>query len=365
MFRSGAKNTLHLFSRAGTCMNAANNWVEYALREGSHFLGALLLDISIKRNRVGDVSEITVNDSISIEFTVLSRAKINKRFRGATMFYGKSLAIFNLGRGACNDNASCGIAARTYNNAVMRFRRGYTAMTQEIDISANNGHGRNLSNKVSEESFFFEDGMISLQVFRRNIAVFEIFIGARAEEVGISHLEASCPTIKAALEITPFGKTMSEGDEIIMKRPLVDGGVKCFDFRRTQLIGVERLAACDEKTTAAARLIGRSFDDRYVTCQRRIFADTFDEKLRLRGDRAIFHCVVGVPENGRRILPQMVSVGKINKLECVELGKPLAGQMTGDVVQDLNNPLLLIGHNGADYITKKDSCTTTRKQKGK
>lgn len=361
MLRDRAKNTLHFFSGARACMNAANNCVEYALREGHLLLSSLTLYFGIERSRISNESKIAVNDCGAVEFRILRMVKINKSIGRTVKFVSEELTCLNLGRRACNDNAFCGIAARVYNNAIMRLARGQVAMPQEINITANNSHEGSLCKKAHERILFLEDGLISLEIFRRNITVFKIFISAWTKEIGIFHFEASGPTLKTPLEITPFRETMGESNKIIMKRPLSDGSIKSFNLCRTQLISVERLAASDKKTTATG-FAGRSFDDRNVTGQRRFFADALNEELRLRCDRAIFHSVIGIPKNGSCVFPQMVPVGKINELERIELGKLLAGQMIGNVVQDLNNPLLLVGHNGADYTTKKTSCTTIRKQ---
>ena len=357
-FRGRAKKALHFFSRAWTCMNAANNCVEYALREGGLLLSSLSLYFGIERSRISNESKIAVNDCRAVEFRILYVVKINKSIGRAVIFLSKNLASFNLRRCACNDNTFCGITARAYDNAIVRLGRGQVAILQEINISAKNSHKGCLCKEAHERILFLEDGFISPEVFGRNFTVFKILVSAWAKEIGIFHLDTSGPTFEALLKIMPFGKTMGESNKIIMKRPLLDGRIKSFNLSRTQLISIERPAACDKKTTTAG-FTSRSFNNRNVTGQRRIITDTLDEKLRLRCDRAIFHCVVGVPKNRRRILPQMVSVGKINEFKRVELGKLLAWQTTGNVIQDLNNPLLLIGHNGADYTTKGIQSATT------
>lgn len=351
-FRDRAKDALHFFSRTGTCMNAANNCVEYALREGRPLLSSLSFYFGIKRSRISNESKIAVNDCGTVEFRILYVVKINKSIGRTVMFVSEKLACFNLGRRACNDNPLCGIAAGTYNNAIMRFRRGYTAMTQEINVSTNSSHGRALCKKAHERMLFLEDGLILPQIFRRNIAVFKIFIGAGAKEIGIIHFEASGPTVETTFKIAPFRETMGESNKVIVKRPLLDGSIECLSLRMSQLISVIVLETCDEHAAIAMRFVGRRFNNRDIIGQGWISADAFDETLGLGCDRTEFHCIVGVPKNGRCILPQMIPVGKINEFKRIELGKLLAWQMAGNVIQDLNNPLLLIGHNGADYTTK-------------
>ena len=304
------------------------------------------------------IDGITVYDREPVKGFIFVGCNLNNCLFGIAYAPRPIKPVLVLGR--CEGEHNALAIVETDNNAKMGLGGGQRPVRHEEHIPLRQHSSHTLLNaKAPKCGIFQEHFPVERNGGLIHLAILVGLPPTGQKEVCVVHPDSSRAILYARLRRLPFGEMVCIFHEIVMERPLGQCHVKGFNLGLAQLVVVRLLRTFNMKYRLSAFSCPPGIFHNDVFRSGLVPIHFFNEFFRLGCDRSILHGVIRIPNDRRCVFAQMVSVGKIDKFECVEFGETHAFDIIGKITQHLYDSLLLVCH-GANYTKTCESMSNRR-----
>lgn len=307
------------------------------------------LAMGVRFGCVDNPCKIAIDDGKLAKTGVLARSDMNESFGRIAKSSCDFASSFKLGGCKRKNNTFGRVVSGIHHKTEVWFCGCDSTMFHEENVTTIEIHASLLHPYTSKGSLFCKNFLVHGKDIVGNVAIFTTLHGTRIEELRIFHLNSCRAIVNTLLGSLPLREDMCEINKVVMKRHLRKCGIKRLLLCHAYLGGVVGMKRTDEHDSAAIVGSACGFHNRDVFGQSRIFAYVLNEPFGSGCNGAVFHGVIGVPKYRRGIFTQMIPVGEINELESGEFVYLFARQISGNVIQNLDDPFVLICHNGGNY----------------